>query len=117
MQTEKARHVLAVNGKVKVTDLKKTKELRGDATHSKPDKEQNNRKLLLADLQMKNEADGVIVEVEGIEDEQEMTSEQRQLQLMAKCLKLLRQKHFLEMAADARNSQVGVTNQMYPPTL
>ena len=132
-QTEKARHLLAVREKineqktVQFRDVESYQSLSSpSSTHTKPDKDLNNRLLLQANRSAspKNQADGelshdvIIDDVQRREDESDSTqsSEQRQHQLTAKCLKLLRQRHFLEMAADAGSSRVSLillSNKFY----
>jgi len=117
LQTEKARHVLAVQDKINDQKTRGPRDIESSSTHSKPDKDHNNRLLLLAARCTKDQDDEDDVIVGGIrhdddsagtevESERVQSSEQRQRQLMARCLKLLQQKHFLELAAEAGSNQV-----------
>lgn len=117
-QTEKARHLLSVRDKIleqrKSRDSKdvidSTLSSAALAAQSKPDKDYSNQQRLLADRTKSKDGDDAVCSpdrdvVNGDVDEPEMASEQRQNQLMVKCLKLLRQKHFLELAAEAGSNQ------------
>lgn len=79
-----------------------------DIIQSKPNKNRTNQHLLSRSNKMSSNDDDVInnhAEQSAITSVK--SSEQRQQQLMAKCLKLLKQKHFLEMAAETGSSRVG----------
>jgi len=93
-QTEKARHLLAVREKLR--DLRRASVSRD---LSKPDKDQNNelrRRCSKDDADA--ECDDVIVTSDSTSS---MTlSSDRQQQLVVKCVKLLTQKHFLDVATN-----------------
>jgi len=94
-QTEKARHLLAVREKLKDLRRASTRDL------SKPDKDENNEMRRRSSSRDDTDDDDDDVRVTSDASPIALSSD-RQQQLVVKCVKLLTQKHFLEVATNAQ---------------
>jgi len=95
-QTEKARHLLAVREKLRELRRTSSRDL------SKPDKDQNNEMKRRFSKDDDDDVDCDDFRMTSDSTSSVTLSSDRQQQLVVKCVKLLTQKHFLEVANNAQ---------------